>query len=77
MTTSTRTSKRTTYATDDLPYEVVTLEKNGLYRRDGLRYKGIRCATRAAHNMRKIGIDCKVLPWREITEQLHIRDAVA
>lgn len=63
--------------TDNLTYEVVMLDKRGLYRRDGLLYQGIRCATRQATLLRKHGHDVRVLPYRPIHEPALMRLAVA
>ena len=41
--------------TDDLMYEIVTRDKDGLLRRDGIAYRGIRVATKQASLLRKDG----------------------
>ena len=67
----------TKIGTDDLPYEVVILQKNGLSRRDGLRYNGIRLARRERDRLCKLGHEATVLPWHPINEPAYMREAVA
>lgn len=58
-------------------YEIVTLGKNGLYMRDGVRYHGLKIALKNVRGLAKMGIDARVLPYRDICERTSMDLAVA